>query len=184
MWASLDVCRLLTINLGCLQNNVGSRPWILSTNLGSKSLCLQVATDSSRSGRALSVSFRSIDCQTPIQADATGQRGGRRAPVPAPGPTSATNPDARSGSRPGRSPGSDGDRILGVAGVARLFGPRRLRAAVANGAIRTAGLDLGVRRAAPSATREFFDVSLGTRRFQRLGQRSPNAGLPVLGTYQ
>ena len=41
IWARPDVCRLLAINLGCWQNNVGSRPPILSVNLGRKSGCLQ-----------------------------------------------------------------------------------------------------------------------------------------------
>ena len=42
MWVRTDVCRLLSINLGCWQNNVGLRPPILSINLGRKSRSLQV----------------------------------------------------------------------------------------------------------------------------------------------
>jgi len=41
IWVGPDVCRLLAINLGCWQNNVGLRPPILSINLGRKLRCLQ-----------------------------------------------------------------------------------------------------------------------------------------------
>jgi len=42
IWVGPDVCRLLADNLGCWQINVGSRPRILSVNLGRESGCLQV----------------------------------------------------------------------------------------------------------------------------------------------
>ena len=42
MWAKPDVCRLLAINLGYLQNNVGREGRILSANLGRNRRCLQV----------------------------------------------------------------------------------------------------------------------------------------------
>jgi hypothetical protein len=41
IWVNPDVCRLLANNLGCWQINVGSKPRILSVNLGRKSRCLQ-----------------------------------------------------------------------------------------------------------------------------------------------
>jgi len=38
IWAGPDVCRLLSANLGCWQNNVGSRPQILSVKLGKRTV--------------------------------------------------------------------------------------------------------------------------------------------------